>query len=147
MTGHVATAEIEISAAPSQVWEALTEPELIALYSMGAKVETDWEVGSPIVWKGEYDGKQFEDKGEVRVFEPEKRLTVTHYSPMSGQPDEPESYHEVDYTLEDRGDSVHVVLRQDNNGSEEEAEHSAENWQTMLNGLKDLVESGRQPTQ
>jgi hypothetical protein len=32
---------------------------------MGADVETDGKPGSPITWKGEYQGKPYEDKGEL----------------------------------------------------------------------------------
>ena len=53
-----------------------------------------------------------------------------------------ENYHRVVYELQEQGDRVHLALRQDNNGSEEEAQHSSQNWQLMLDGMKKLVESG-----
>ena len=53
------------------VWKALTDPALIGKYMLGAQVETDWKPGSPIVWKGEYEGKRYEDKGEILDFDPE----------------------------------------------------------------------------
>ena len=68
---HIAHAETEISASPDQVWGALTDPEAISAFMFGSKVETDWQVGSPITWTGEYDGKPFTDKGEIlQVDEP-----------------------------------------------------------------------------
>lgn len=142
MTGHVATAEVDISASPKQVWSALTEPDLIAKYMFGSQVETDWQPGSPITWKGEYEGKSYEDKGEIVAVEPERRLELTHFSPLTGQEDKPENYHSLAYELDEQGDKVHLTLRQDNAGSAEEAEHSAANWQTMLDGLKETVERG-----
>ncbi len=93
MADHVATAETEISASPAQVWSALTDPEQIKKYMFGSQVVTDWEQGSPIVWKGEYEGKKYEDKGEVVEIEPERRLKVTHFSPLSGREDTPELPH------------------------------------------------------
>jgi uncharacterized protein YndB with AHSA1/START domain len=39
------------------------------------------------------------------------------------------------------GTHTRVQLRHDNNSSAEEAEHSATNWQTMLDGLKAVVEA------
>jgi uncharacterized protein YndB with AHSA1/START domain len=142
MTGHVATAEVDISASPEQVWSALVDPEKIEKYMFGSHVETDWRPGSPIVWKGEYEGKAYEDKGQVVEVVPEQRLRVTHFSPLTGQEDVPENYHELTYELDERGDKVHLSLSQDNNGSEDEAKHSEENWQMMLTGLKELVERG-----
>jgi uncharacterized protein YndB with AHSA1/START domain len=140
MTGVVATAEVDINAGAQQVWSALTDPKKIAKYMMGAEVSTDWRPGSAITWKGEYQGRSYEDKGEVVEFRPAKRLMVTHFSPLSGQPDEPSNYHTVVYDLAERDGKTHLSLSQDNNASEEEAQHSASNWQMMLDGLKNVVE-------
>lgn len=140
MTDYIATAEVEIDASPERVWAALTDPEQIKEYMFGSQVVTDWKQGSPIVWKGEYEGKEYEDKGEIVEIEPERRLKVTHFSPLSGQEDRPESYHTVLYELEEREGRTHVSLRQDNNSSEEAAEHSRANWEKMLSGLKQVAE-------
>jgi len=142
MGDHVAIATIEIDASPGDVWTALTEPEQIEKYMFGSHVVTDWQPGSPIVWKGEYEGKKYEDKGEIVEVEPERRLKVTHFSPLSGQDDIPENYHTVLYELERDGERTRVSLTQDNNSSEEAAEHSRANWEKMLAGLKEVVEAG-----
>jgi uncharacterized protein YndB with AHSA1/START domain len=85
VTDHVATAEIEMDASPAKVWAALTDPQQIKEYMFGSQVVTDWEQGSQIVWKGEYEGTRYEDKGEIVEIEPERRLKVTHFSPLSGE--------------------------------------------------------------
>jgi uncharacterized protein YndB with AHSA1/START domain len=140
MAGHVATAAVEISASRDRVWTALTDPEQIEKYMFGSRVVTDWERGSSIAWKGEYQGKAYEDKGKILEIEPERRLKVTHFSPLSGKEDVPANYHTLTYELEQRGEKTRVSLSQDNNGSEEEAEHSKGNWEKMLTGLKEVVE-------
>jgi uncharacterized protein YndB with AHSA1/START domain len=140
VTDHVATAEIEIDAPPAKVWTALTDPEQIKEYMFGSQVDTDWREGSPIVWKGEYEGKKYEDKGRIVGVEPERRLKMTHFSPLSGQEDRPENYHTLLYELEERGGRTLVSLSQDNNATEEAAEHSQANWEKMLAGLKQVVE-------
>ena len=89
MSGHIATAQCEIDAPPEKVWRALTEPELIKKYMFGSEVKTDWKPGSPITWKGEFEGRTYEDKGEIISFEPGQRLEVTHFSPLTGQEDRP----------------------------------------------------------
>ena len=142
MSDHVATAEIEISATREQVWNALTDPEQIKKYMFGSQVVTDWEQGSPIVWKGEYEGKKYEDKGEIVELKPERRLKLTDFSPLSGKEDIPANYHTLIYELEGRGDRTRVSLSQDNNASEHDAEHSKDNWEKMLTGLKEVVERG-----
>ena len=143
MTGSVARAQVEVAADAQRVWEALTDPDQVAQYMMGTRVETDWQVGSPITWSGEMDGKPYQDKGEVLESDPPHRLSVTHYSPLMGQEDRPENYHTVTYTLEGDGDSgpTTVALEQDGNASPEQAEQFSANWQSMLEALKTTVES------
>lgn len=140
MPDFVARAETQIDAKPALVWDALTDPGLIEKYMFGSRVVTDWKVGSPIVWKGEYEGKAYEDKGEVVAIEPGRRLEVTHFSPLSGKDDSPENYHRLVYELEERNGVTHVSLSQDNNPTEDAAEHSRANWEKMLAGLKQVVE-------
>ena len=137
----VATAETEIDAPPSAVWRALTDPDVIEQYMFGARVVTDWQPGSSIVWKGEYEGKPYEDRGEVLEVVPERKLTVTHFSPLGGKDDVPENYHTLTYELEGSNGTTHVSLSQDNNASAEAAEHSQANWERMLAGLKATVEA------
>jgi len=138
--GHVATAQIEIDAPPERVWEALTEPDQVKEYMFGAEVDSDFRPGSPITWRGEWDGKSFEDKGEVIASEPGRLLEMTHFSSMSGKDDRPENYHRVRYELSDIDGRTSVELRQDGNSDAEAAEHSAKNWQAMLDGLKQVAE-------
>jgi uncharacterized protein YndB with AHSA1/START domain len=140
MADYVATAETEIDAPPKKVWTALTDPDEIEKYMFGSHVVTDWKPGSSIVWKGEYEGKKYEDKGEILEVEPERRLKLTHFSPLSGQEDVPENYHTLVYELENRGGKTHVALSQDGNRTEDAAKHSQENWEKMLSGLKEVVE-------
>jgi len=135
-----ATATTTIDAPVSKVWQALVTPEMIKQYLFDTDVISDWNVGSPIIYRGEWEGKPFEDKGKILEIEPEKTLKSTHWSPLSGVPDTPENYHTVTYTLTEQGDSTEVTITQDNNASEEEKVHSEKNWQTVLDGMKKLLE-------
>src|SRR5687767_4753808 len=101
MSGKVATATVDIAATSERVWAALTDPVQIKQFMMGSQVETDWRVGSPITWKGEFEGKTYEDRGEIVAFEPGRKLAMTHFSPLSGDEDTPENYHNVVFELED----------------------------------------------
>lgn len=142
MANVIATAEIDIAAPASRVWEALTDPAIIARYFFGTTVETDWKPGSRITWRGEYQGKAYEDKGQVVEVDPGRRLKVTHFSPMTGLPDEPGNYHTIVYEIDEHGGTTHLSLSQDNNGDDAEAQRATQNWQMMLTGLKKTVEGG-----
>jgi uncharacterized protein YndB with AHSA1/START domain len=141
-----AEATVDIDASPREVWRSLTDPTRIKQYYLGAEVQTDWQVGSPITFKGEWDGKPYEDKGEILIFEPERKLAYSHFSPMSGKPDVPENYHVVEVTLDERNGTTHVTLRQSNlegGATDEDRSNRAEyekNWTQMLDGLKKTTE-------
>lgn len=140
MTDHVAVAETEIDASPDDVWSALTDSDEIEKYMFGSHVEASWEEGGHIVWKGQYEGREFVDHGKILEIDRPRRLRMTHFSPLSGKEDLPENYHTILYELEDEGASTRVRLSQDNNESAEAAQHSQANWQQMLAGLKQVVE-------
>jgi uncharacterized protein YndB with AHSA1/START domain len=140
MSGIVATAEIDIAASPAQVWRTLTDPAEVKEWMFGTDLVTDWRVGGPVAWKGEYQGNQYEDKGEVLTYDEPHVLAVTHFSPTTGQADLPENYHTVTWVLTADGDGTHLALSQDNNGSDEEAERSKANWDQALQGVKARAE-------
>ncbi|WP_405061630.1 SRPBCC domain-containing protein [Kribbella sp. NBC_01505] len=135
MADYLASAEIDIEATPEQVWEVLTNPP--AELWFGAEVSSDWRVGSPITWNGEWEGKPYEDKGEVLEIDPGRLLRFTHFSPLTGKDDVPENYHTLTWTL---SGSTHLTLTQDNNASAEEAEHSTGMWTQLLGKVKSAAE-------
>jgi uncharacterized protein YndB with AHSA1/START domain len=138
--GIVATASTTINAPVSRVWDALVDPKKIKQYMFGTDVTSDFKEGSPITWKGEWKGKAYEDKGVIQRMKPGRLLQYSHFSPLSGLPDKPENYHTVAIELSGNDGETNVKLSQDNNATEEEREHSEENWLMMLEGLKKLLE-------
>jgi len=137
----IAKATININAPTSKVWDALTKPDLIKQYMFGTQVTTDWKVGSPITYKGEWNGKAYEDKGKVLQIEPGKLLVSTFWSSLSGLSDVPENYKTVSYELSVEGRGTNLTITQDNNDSQEEANHSEQNWKMVLEGIKKLLEN------
>jgi uncharacterized protein YndB with AHSA1/START domain len=138
--GIVAHASTVIDAPIAKVWEALVDRQKIKQYMFGTDVTSEWEEGSPIVWRGEWQGKPYEDKGVILQLEPGRRLQYSHFSPLSGLPDVPANYHTVTIELSPEPPTTHVRLSQDNNPTEESRQHSEKNWQAMLEGLKKLLE-------
>lgn len=138
---HIATSTIKVNAPASKVWEALTNPDMVKQYFFGTNLKTDWKVGGPISYSGEWQGKAYEDKGTVLEFVPEKRMVSTYWSSMGGLPDVPENYKTITTELYEENGVTTVTISQDNNETAESAKHSEGNWGMVLAGLKKLVES------
>ena len=115
-------------------------PEAIKQYMFGTNAVSDWREGSAISWKGEWEGKPYEDKGVILRLELGKVLQYSHFSPLSGQAEKPENYHTVNIKLWGQGNQTRVSLTQDNNSTEESREHSEHEWGTMLESLKKFLE-------
>ncbi|MGJ4845765.1 SRPBCC family protein [Leifsonia sp. Le1] len=137
---ETAEATILIHADRDAVWHAITDPDLIAQYLYGTRVESEWTVGSPIVYRGEWEGKPYEDHGTILEFVPGERLVSSYYSPLSGKPDVPESYQDVAYTLGSDGDDTRVTITQSGCADRAEADRMSTNWASTLEGLRAVVE-------
>jgi len=137
----VAEAKIVINAKPEKVWNALTNPDAIKIYMFGSIVESDWKENSPITWSGTWKGNAYKDRGKIIKIVANKLLILTHFSPLSGEPDIPENYHTLKYELLPSGPNTELTLQQDNNKSQEEKAHSEGNWRMMLEGIKKFLEN------
>ena len=134
-----------VKAPPSAVWKALTTPSTLKQFFFGSDVSTDWQVGSPIRFKGNWKGRPYEDKGNIQTFDRDKRLAFTHWTPLSGMEDRPENYHVVSFDLRPANGGTEVVLTQTNqNDAEpltpENRQEYAKNWTMVLEGLKKAAE-------
>jgi uncharacterized protein YndB with AHSA1/START domain len=129
-----------INASPYRVWEALTTPELIKKYFFNTNVITDWQVGGPIVFEGEWEGKSYRDKGTILNYKEKELLKYTYWSSMSGTEDKPENYVIISYKLKGDYNSTTLTIVQENIPNEETKDHSMQNWKKVLGALKEMVE-------
>jgi uncharacterized protein YndB with AHSA1/START domain len=136
----IAKTSIVINASSAKVWKALVNPEAIRQYMFGTNVVSDWHEGATIIWKGEWQGKSYEDKGVILQFKPGRTIQYSHFSPLSGLPDKPDNYHTVALELSDEDNQTRVSLTQDKNATEEERADSEKNWGMMLTSLKKFLE-------
>jgi uncharacterized protein YndB with AHSA1/START domain len=128
-----------VKAPIEKVWDALTNPEIVKQYLFGTEMITTWEVGDDIICKGEWEGKTYLDKGKVLEYVHNKQLSYTYLSSWSGMEDKPENYLLVCYEVKaiDKGT---VLTISQTNYDEEKAKHSEENWATLIEVLKKIIE-------
>jgi uncharacterized protein YndB with AHSA1/START domain len=138
-TNHQSKYQTIIKAPIDQVWEALTNADIVKQYFFGSNQETDWNIGSQILWTGEYEGTTYVDKGVVLEFEPNRKLSFSYLSSWSGLEDNPENYLLVTYEVHPVENGTELIITQ-SNYDEEKSKHSSENWKLVIDGLKKLVE-------
>ncbi len=132
---------IEMNAEPAKVWDALTNPEIIKEYLFGTQTITDWKVGSDIVFKGEYQGITYQDKGKIKEYIPNKKISYTYWSGFSGLEDKPENYSLVTYNVDLMdGNKSRFTWTQKGFAGEEGYEHSKNGMKLLLEKIKNIVE-------
>jgi uncharacterized protein YndB with AHSA1/START domain len=139
---YSSSASVLIRAPLVAVWKAITDPDVVRKYFFGTLLTTEWNIGSPITFRGEWEGKPYEDRGTVLSFAPPRELSFNYWSSFSGIADKPELRQTIRYELAEVDGSVRVTIHQSNTNTQERADHSAKNWKVVLDGLKSVVESG-----
>lgn len=137
-TNHQSRYQAVIKASKEKVWEALTNPEMVRQYFFGSNQESDWKVGSPIVWTGVYEGTNYLDKGIVLEFLPYEKISYSYLSSWTRLEDKPENYLLVSYQLNSIAADTELIITQ-TNYDEERAKVSVEHWGVVIDGLKKLV--------
>lgn len=139
---------ITIDAPVSLVWDALVNPEKTKVYMFGCETVSDWQIGSELLWRGNYEGKEMVFvKGKILNIEPEKFLKYTVIDPFAAYPDVSENYLNVTYELEGTGNKTTLTVSQDGFETAAEGEkrykdvyNNGEGWNPILVEIKKLAE-------
>ncbi|MBI3124849.1 MAG: SRPBCC domain-containing protein [Ignavibacteriales bacterium] len=135
------SSSIEINASKEKVWKGLTDPDIIKDYLYGTNTVTDWKVGSEILFQGEWEGKQYRDKGVILQIIPNELISYSYWSGFSGIEDKPENYSTVTYKIEPVGDDkIKFTWVQKGFASEQNYEHSNNGMEEFLKGIKAVIE-------
>lgn len=141
-TPFTTTKRIQINASTAKVWEALASPKIIKQYMFGTEVVSTWQKGDTVIYKGQWDGHPFEDKGTILEIQPEKVLQIAYFSASSGLEDSPETHSLITYVLAPHADGTTTLsVTQDNNPSQSAADFAGENWEMTLAQIKYLMEN------
>lgn len=133
-----------IAVKPQQLWHALTSRRFVPKYFFGRKVESTWEVGSPITFftpEGEKDVY-----GEILALEPGKLLSYTFQHPLDTTKRKNPS--QVKIELTPMGGAVKLklthkdLMTQDLRPDSETFRGVNNGWPAILSALKTLLETG-----
>jgi uncharacterized protein YndB with AHSA1/START domain len=132
---------VQILAPARKVWLALTSPDLVKQWQYGSDLLTTWEVGTPIVFRNEWNGQVFEQRGTVLEFSPESRLKYSLFFPRPDLQDIPENYFFMTYELAESDGITSLVVRQeDPRPSPPDESSGGDDGPDVLSDLKALVE-------
>jgi uncharacterized protein YndB with AHSA1/START domain len=139
---------IQIYSTSAKIWDALVNPEQTKKYMFGCETVSDWKVGSPLLWKGSYEGKDvIFVKGNIVGLNPEKSLSYTVIDPNSTIKDIPENYLTVTYVLKEENGHVTLTVTQgdyatvaDGDKRYQDSYNGGEGWNPILVAIKELVE-------
>jgi uncharacterized protein YndB with AHSA1/START domain len=132
---------VTIHAPAKKVWLALTNPGLVKQWQYSSDLLTTWEVGTSIVFRNEWNGQVFEQKGTVLEFSPETRLRYSLFFPRPDVQDIPEHHFLMTYELAERAGTTSVLVRQEDPrpATPDESSGGGEG-PDVLSSLKELVE-------
>lgn len=132
---------VKILAPAGKVWLALTVPELVKQWQYGSDLLTTWEPGTPIIFRNEWNGQIFEQKGAVLEFTPESRLKYSLFFPRPDLRDIPEHHFFMTYALTESGGATSLLFRQeDPRPSPPNEAPGGDEGSDVLSYLKELVE-------
>ena len=140
---------ITINAPAAKVWDALVNPEQTKKYMFGCETVSDWKPGSPLLWRGSYEGKEMVFvKGNIVEIKPGKFLSYTTIDPNNpALPDIPANYVTVTYDLQEQnGQTVLNITQGDFSGVADgqnrytETYNNGEGWNPILVQIKALAE-------
>ena len=141
--GKIVNKTIRINAPTSKVWDALTNPGLMKKWMSETEINifTDWKVGNPFVIRGRLHGINFENRGTVLQFEPEKILQYNHLSSLSRLPDQFENYSILEFRLAPINEETSLTFTASNFPTESIYKHFAFYWNVTLEILKRMIEA------
>lgn len=137
----IASSSIVINSTPERIWSILTSPEKIKVYLFGTNVKTDWKKGSSITFSGQYEGQQYQDKGNVIENLKNELLQYNYWSNFSKLEDASENYSLVTYRIKQVDkNNCEFTWKQQGFSNEEGKCHTEKGLKTILAQIKGLAE-------
>ena len=141
MASYTIHKQILLNASKENIWNALTNPDIISKYLFGAEVISKWKIGSKILYKGNFNGTRFEDKGEITAFDPYKCFQYRYWSENHGTKNVKSNYVTITYQITEKGSSCILDIFQENYKSQIIVNGMNTIWDTIIEQLKFVLEN------
>ncbi len=140
---------IQINASTEKVWDALVNPEKTKIYMFGCETVSDWKVGSPLLWRGNHEGKEMVFvKGFILEIKLGQLLKYSVIDPFASYPDIPENHLNVTYQLTSQKGITTLTVTQhgfenvaDGEKRFKDVSNNGDGWNPILIEIKKLVEA------
>ena len=136
-----------INSTPPVIWNYLTDPELMKQWmgepEMQLQVKTEWEVGTPIIITG-FHHVNFENRGLVLRFEPNKVVSYSHLSSVSRLPALKENYSVFAFLLSSIENKTLLEVTVENFPTEIIYKHLVLYWKSTAGLLKEIIEKNEE---
>lgn len=129
-----------IAVPPQKVWQALTTPEFTCQYWHSTRVQSSWEVGSPVEFLVEND--EIGCAGEVLTCDAPRELSYTWSFPRNPEVRD-ETPSRVTFLLEELPEGTKLTVRHDRfPAGSKMYPMVSQGWPYVIAGLKTLLETG-----
>ena len=129
--------KVTIAVNAKKLWPVLTESKYTKIYMFNCTVSTDWEIGSPITWQGNYQGYEAFQKGKILDIKQDELIKYSTFDPNFGLEDKPENYIHVSYILKDiDGQTELTIINETFDESEERMGHINQGWDMVIGAIK-----------
>jgi uncharacterized protein YndB with AHSA1/START domain len=135
--------EIYIKTPPERLWEAITSPDIRAIYNFGSRIESDWSPGSKFQMTHP-DAEGPLGEGENLEVDPPGKLVQTMRA-LWGEDVIEEGTSRVTWEIEPIGDSSRLTVTHDQL-RENAIDQLYGGWPMILSGLKTWLETGEELT-
>jgi uncharacterized protein YndB with AHSA1/START domain/DNA-binding transcriptional ArsR family regulator len=132
--------QIYVRATPERIWQALTDSEIVKHYYFGSVIDSDFQPGSPIIYK-QPDTGRIDIEGEVLEADPPRKLV--HTFSVRWDPDLNDPPTRVTWEITPMGEACRLSVTHDGFTEENETFASTrDGWPMILSGLKTYLETG-----
>lgn len=134
---------VYINATPERLWASLTDGTYTREYWGGRELESDWQVGSPVVFR-KMDGSQDSARAVVVGVDMPWRLVMDWTTWLYASGADPSPPSRVTFAIERAGtENVKLTVTHEDFQPGEVEEGLRQGWPAILSSLKSFLETGQ----